>query len=200
LHQSQIRVEIEDNGHRCVQNHIRLDVAANRGLPYDGFVELWVDDTAALKALAASAEYDAVAENEKVFADRASIDLTLTEESVMIDGAVLEGAVKRIVALKRRPGMSPEAFQDHWARRHAALIGALPGLCRYAQSRIRLSGYRSDRQPNWDGFESTWFASLDAMAAAGAAPGQDAIRADRAGFIDATKDLVLVVTERVMRG
>jgi len=184
------------NVRRYVQNHPRLDVG--KPAPYDGFVELWVDDTAALKQLAASPEYARVVEDEKVFVDRPRIDLTLTEEHVVLDGPVPAGAVKQIVLLKRRPGMTPAEFQDHWLNVHAPLVGRPNGLCRYAQSHTKLSGYRSDREPTWDGFGEMWFVSEEAMRAARQAPGQERVRADGANFVDPDKLKSFLVTEHVM--
>lgn len=182
---------------RYIQNHPRLDL--NRApLPYDGFVELWVDDSAALKALAASPEYARVVEDEKVFADRSRIDLTLTEEHVILDGPVPANAVKQVVLLKRRPGMSPTEFQEYWRERHAPLVGTPPGLCRYVQSHARLSGYRDGREPTWDGFGEMWFESVEAMKEARNAPGQDKVKDDAANFVDLSKLKSFIVTEHVM--
>lgn len=183
---------------RYIQNHPRLDM--QQGAPYDGFVELWVDDTAALKALAASPEYARVVEDEKVFADRSRIDLTLTEEHVVLDGEVPEGAIKQVVLLKRKPGLSPADFQKYWLEQHAPLVGTPPGLCRYVQSHAKLSGYRDDREPTWDGFGEMWFESVEAMKAARKAPGQDKVRDDGPKFADMSKLKSMFVTEHKMLG
>jgi len=181
---------------KYVQNH---PFAVNGKEPaYDGLVELWVDDTETLKAMGKSPEYATVVEDEKNFVDRSSIELTLTDEHVIKDGPVPAGAIKQVVLLKRKPGMSPQDFQDYWLNKHAPLVGNPPGLIRYTQSHARLSGYRDGREPPWDGIGTMLFASMEAMQEARKVPGQDAVKADAANFADTGKIVSFLTREHVM--
>lgn len=181
---------------KYVQNH--PFAVGGRAPAYDGLVELWVDDIARLKAMGASPEYAAVVEDEKNFVDRSTIELTLADEQVVLDGAATADSVKQVILLKRKPGMTPAEFQDYWLNRHAPLVGRPPGLIRYVQSHARLSGYRDGREPPWDGIGTMLFASLEAMQQARTAPGQDAVKADAANFADMDRLVSFVTREHVM--
>lgn len=181
---------------RYVQNH--PFAVAGREPAYDGLVELYVDDIEALKAMGKSPEYATVVEDEKNFVDRDSIELTLADEHVVLDGAATPDAVKQVILLKRKPGMSPAEFQDYWRNQHAPLVGTPPGLIRYVQSHARLSGYRDGREPPWDGIGTMLFSSLEAMQQARHAPGQDAVKADAANFADTGRLVSFLTREHVM--
>ena len=180
---------------RYIQNH---PFAPNgKWPPYDGLVELWVDDTAALKEMGKSEGFARVIEDEKVFVDRSTIGLVLTDEHVVIEGDRPHKAVKQIVMIKRKPGMSPAEFQDYWLNKHAPLVGNPPGLLRYAQSHARLKGYRDGREPTFDGIATMTYESVEAMKAARHAPGQDKVAADAANFLDASKTVAFLAHEYV---
>ena len=91
--------------------------------------------------------------------------------------------LKLVGFLKRRRGMTPEAFQAHWRERHAELGRKLPGLRRYVQNHTLLSGYR-DREPVWDGVVELWFDDLVAFRSAWASDEMAPIREDEPGFLD----------------
>lgn len=181
---------------KYVQNH--PFAVKDRAPAYDGLVELWVDDTETLKAMGKSPEYAAVVEDEKNFVDRSTIELMLADEHVVLDGTPGPDAVKQVILLKRKPGMSPAEFQDYWLNRHAPLVGNPPGLVRYVQSHARLSGYRDGREPPWDGIGTMTFASLDAMQQARSAPGQDKVRDDAPNFADTGRLVSFLTREHVM--
>lgn len=130
--------------------------------PYDGLVELWFRDNAALKAMTASPEFEALCEDEHNFADRSSLKIVFTGEHVVRDGAARASDVKRIVFLKRGDGVSPEDFQKSVTDEAAVPDGA----SRLVFSLPRLNGYANGREPAWDGYEMAWFADMDAALAA----------------------------------
>lgn len=181
---------------RYIQNHPFS--LSDKWPVYDGLVELWVDDTDALKMMGKSEEFARVIEDEKNFVDRSTIDVILTDENVVLDGERPAGAVKQVVLIKRKPGMSPADFQEYWLNKHAPLVGRPPGLVRYAQSHARLNGYRDGREPTFDGVGTMIFESVDAMMAARKAPGQDKVKEDAANFIDTTKTVSFLTHEHVM--
>ena len=167
----------------------------NKEWGYDALTQLWVDDIDVFKEFASSGRFDAVVEDEEKFVDRSSIDLHLTDEHVIIDGDRTQAGIKQVVLVKRKPGMSPEEFQRHWLEVHAPLVGRPAGLIRYAQSHVRLGGYKNGKEPTFDGFGEMWFESIDAMKAARSAPGQDEVRADGQTFTDGSKTKSFLATE-----
>jgi uncharacterized protein (TIGR02118 family) len=70
---------------------------------------------------------------------------------------------KRLGILRRKPGMSLEAFRTHWLEVHAALCVKLPGLRRYSVNFVDRE--RFAHFP-YDGFSELWFDSEDALRAA----------------------------------
>lgn len=74
--------------------------------------------------------------------------------------------VKLVALLKRKDGMTREAFANWWLHEHAPLARQLPGLRGY---RINLT-MPSDEEPMFDGTAELWFDSVEAMEAAFASP------------------------------
>lgn len=74
--------------------------------------------------------------------------------------------IKLLVAVKRRPDLSPEAFQHHLRVNHAAVIKACPAsaryLRRYVQSFPLDVTFRGDTQP-FDAAAELYFDSIDDM-------------------------------------
>src|SRR5258706_8892863 len=92
---------------RYTQNPPLPETFESGAVPYDGMVELWFDNTEALKHLATTAEYQELNRDEENFVDRSSIQLILTDEIVVKDQPALPStAVKRIEFFKRAPGAS----------------------------------------------------------------------------------------------
>lgn len=90
--------------------------------------------------------------------------------------------VKTIAVVKRKPGMSVEAFQEYWRTAHADVVRRLPGLRRYVQSPTLPGGYRKG-EPAWDGIAELWFDGADAMRAPARTPEYARVRADEANFL-----------------
>jgi uncharacterized protein (TIGR02118 family) len=105
---------------------------------------------------------------------------------------------KEIWLLKRRGGMSRQAFLDHWLHVHAPLaLASHPGLAQYVvsvvEARLSESGER------WDGFAELHFAEGAAARAPGAESGRARSRfeVDLAGFVG--QSLVYPVSEWVQK-
>jgi uncharacterized protein (TIGR02118 family) len=148
---------------RYAQSHPLDECYRGEQPPYDGIAELWAADSQAFRDIAASDAYAAVQADEQKFLERAAIALVLTDEHVMVDGPVAADSVKRIRLLNRRSDLTAEAFQSYWRDRYGPLIAGLPGLERYVQYHARPGAYGRDRQPAYDGFDVSWFASMDAL-------------------------------------
>ena len=143
---------------RYVQSHPLDDES-----PYDGFAELWANDSQAFRDIGSSDAYVDVQADEENFLDREANVLVLTDEQIVIDGDAGDEAVKCIRFFKRDPDMSVDDFQSYWREQHAPLVSALPALRRYVHYPARAGGYAKGRQPAYDGFDMAWFDSLEAL-------------------------------------
>jgi uncharacterized protein (TIGR02118 family) len=105
--------------------------------------------------------------------------------------------IKLIFCLRRKPGMSSEAFRDYWANHHAPLVqkhASALGIQRYVQSyTLPSSGFSKIAQARgapdgFDGVAELWFSDLNEMTSKGATEeGRAAGRAlleDEARFIE----------------
>jgi len=107
--------------------------------------------------------------------------------------------VKAITYIKRKPGMSVEAFQEYWRTRHADVVVKMPGIRGYVQSHARPSGYSKGELP-YDGIAEMWFDDTPAMKALRTDPAYAAVQADEANFIDRATMGLLITEEHVIKG
>ena len=165
----------------------------------DGVAELWFDDTAALRAVTASAELRAVTADEKNLLDEATRLEIITDDVVIKNGAIPKSGVKNIELVIKRPDLTPENFHRHWIDTHGPLGAAIPQVHRYVQSHTRLAAYQNGRTPVLDGVALTWFDDTAAMRAAATTPEYMRTRNDEPNFV--VEPLAFVITqERVMLG
>ena len=71
-------------------------------------------------------------------------------------------------------------------------------MIRYVQSHTKLSGYKRQPQPTWDGIAITWFESVDAMRSGATTDAYTNTRADEVNFIQAGKPAFLITKEHVI--
>ena len=135
----------------------------------DGFAETWFDDTAALRANAASDAYAAVREDELEFLDLGRMEAIFCTEEVILDGPT--APLKFAAFIRRRPGFEVDAFQRYWRETHGPIAARNPYLRRYVQNHIRPSAYGAGRDPSFDGVPMTWFDSFDDLRASASTPG-----------------------------
>jgi uncharacterized protein (TIGR02118 family) len=90
--------------------------------------------------------------------------------------------IKLIGFLKRREGMSVDAFQSYWRDIHAPMIARSTGLRRYIQSHACPEVYE-EYPPAFDGVAEAWFDDMDGFNAAVASPGWQAAIADVGNFM-----------------
>lgn len=148
---------------RYVQSH-PLDEEYQDNEPlYDGVAELRARDSQAFREIAASDAYAAVQADEERFLDCQAIALVLTEEHIIKDGKIATDGVKCIQFFNRERSLPVERFQSYWRDEYGPLLATLPSLDRYVQYHARLGGYAHGRQPICDGFDVTWFESVDAL-------------------------------------
>jgi uncharacterized protein (TIGR02118 family) len=106
--------------------------------------------------------------------------------------------IKLIAFLKRKPGMTREAFYEHWEQRHAPLIAGTPELARHI---VRYEQHRRTSVADWmgtddyDGITVQWMESAAAFEAFIAEPTYaELIAPDEQSFLD-TDALVWMITE-----
>lgn len=116
--------------------------------------------------------------------------------------------IKVIFCLRRREGLSREAFQRYWLERHAPLVARLAGatgMVRYVQNHVldsRLGdGFakvRGTAEP-YDGVMEGWWESEEAAIAAfrtaGPAAGTQLLKDERE-FIDLSRSSIFFADER----
>jgi uncharacterized protein (TIGR02118 family) len=187
-------------GVRCYVQSTPVPESCSEDAPvFDGFAELWADDTQALRDLAAGPQYAAVLDDEQRFLDRSATALILVDDIELKSGVASTGAIKRIACLTRRPGLTVEQFQRQWRAQAASLVVDLPGLIRQVQSQPRTGAYRDGRQPRYDGFDIAWFADRAALQAARDSTAGEVARARWAELTAAPLEVV-VTTEQVVVG
>ena len=131
------------------------------GPAYDGLVELWFDDSAALKEMSRSSAYADLVRDEERFVDRPSIDIVFTDEKVVKDGPREAATIKRVTYFRRAQDLDPETFQSTMLAVYGARVAADQKVRRYVVSLARLGGYRDSNEPVWDAIDMAWFADLE---------------------------------------
>ena len=185
---------------RYVQSHPLMGGYRKGALAFDGVAEIWVDDSAALREMAASEAYAAVEADEANFIDRPSMALLLTEDHVVKDGPIPKGGVKNIEFVTLRPDMEKAEAHRYWREVHGPLAAEIPSVRRYVQSHTKLSGYSRNPPPAYDGLAITWFDSVDAMREGAKTEAYARTRADEANFIDADRLAFIITKEHVIVG
>jgi uncharacterized protein (TIGR02118 family) len=183
---------------RYKQSHV-IASAYRKGEPvYDAVAESYFDSTQAMKELAKTPEYAAVLADEPNFIDRSTMNSVITDEYVVKEAPLPEGALKSIDFVNRKPGMSVDDFQKYWRETHGALALSAAAMRRYVQNHTRRAVYDSGRTPAYDGVAMAWFDSMDALRAAAPTPEFAALREDVPNFIDRDRSPSVMTTELVI--
>jgi len=106
--------------------------------------------------------------------------------------------VKSINFLKRKPGMSVEAFQEYWRTTHAGLVRKIPELRGYVQCHTLPSGYRKG-EPVYDGVAEIWYDDADAIRRIADLPESRAAQADGERFLDTSATAFILTEEHVQK-
>jgi uncharacterized protein (TIGR02118 family) len=112
--------------------------------------------------------------------------------------------VKASVILKRKPGMSPDAFRRYWQDVHGPLLLQQPSLMRHIRKYVQchsLAEAFADMpgvSSQFDGIAELWGDSVDDVRRGLAEPAYaEVIRRDEATFLD-LPNCVFMVTEEVL--
>lgn len=183
---------------RYVQSHPLDENYQNKEPVCDGIAELWANDSQAFRDIAASEAYTLVQADEEKFLDRTAVTLILTNEYVINDGPARANGVKCMQFFKRRQDMPVDEFQACWRDIHGPLLATLPLLDRYVQYPARLGGYAHGRQPAWDGFDVTWFDSVDSWRNAMNSTVYERVLGEQGHFLAADDSPQILTREHVM--
>lgn len=89
--------------------------------------------------------------------------------------------IKRVSLVRRKQGMTREAFLAHWMGPHADIVRQLPGL---RGLRFGVVHRWTPTEAAWDGIGEVWFDSIEAADAAFATePHASRLKEDRAKFL-----------------
>jgi uncharacterized protein (TIGR02118 family) len=107
--------------------------------------------------------------------------------------------IKLIVAVRKRPDMSVEEFQDHWRTRHAELVRNSPATAKYIRKYIQchtMPGQYEQGEVAFDGTAELWFDSVADMEAFYSDPDylRD-VQPDEPRFADMSKTVFFVTEE-----
>jgi len=105
--------------------------------------------------------------------------------------------VRLTCLLRRKPGLTPEEFHDHWRNVHGPLVARTKSgsyVIRYEQHPRPLSEYPAEDDGGYDGVTMQWFRSSADFAASIAEPDYAEIDADVATFLD-TDRLEFIITD-----
>ena len=105
--------------------------------------------------------------------------------------------VRLTCLLRRKPGVSPAEFHEHWRTVHGPLVASSRSgshVLRYEQHPRPLADYAGGDDPGYDGVTVQWFASMEEYRAHMAEEDFAVVWADIETFLD-TGRLEFVVTE-----
>lgn len=116
--------------------------------------------------------------------------------------------IKLVFLMRRKPGMSREAFQHYWRHEHPKLIkrhAAKLKIRRYVQSHAiapeSVAAFRPewDDSRAWDGVAEVWLDSLAVLADSRGNPEMDRIQAeivaDEQSFVDLERSTMFITEE-----
>jgi len=72
--------------------------------------------------------------------------------------------IKLIVGIKRKAGMTPEAFHEHWRTTHAELVRTNPASKKYIRKYVQchtLAAEYAQGEVSFDGTAELWFDSVE---------------------------------------
>lgn len=101
---------------------------------------------------------------------------------------------KRLGILRKKEGLSHEAFVDHWLNTHAVLCSRLPGLRRYS---VNLVDRERFPKFGYDGFSELWFDSEEDLVAAFNSAEGKTLLADLPNFTSVIDPIISVETQIV---
>jgi uncharacterized protein (TIGR02118 family) len=110
--------------------------------------------------------------------------------------------IKLIVAVRKRPDMSVEAFQDHWRTHHAELVRNSPATAKYIRKYVQchtMPAQYEQGEVAFDGTAELWFDNVADMEAFYSDPDylRD-VQPDEARFADMSNTVFFVTEEELV--
>jgi uncharacterized protein (TIGR02118 family) len=149
----------------------------------------WFDDAAA-----AAAAYGVTELAELRSADR---PIFVANEVAVVNKSWPVQAVKLLAFVKRKPGLTVDAFQSYWRDRHGPIVTRTPLLLRYVQSHLTPHNYR-DGDPICDGTAELWWKDLAAYRESWASPSIQVEQFEDAPFFLGSGPFIGVVREELI--
>ncbi len=178
------------------QCHTLSSIYQKKEPVWDGIAELGYDDLEAMRQIARLPESRAANEDTANFADMTRGGGLIALEVVQLDGPVNPSMVKMAGFATRKPGLAPEAFQQHWREVHGPMAAKIPYVRRYVQCHPLLSTYNGAHKPIYDGVALTWFDNTADMKVK--SPELRAIRRDEPNFLELHPDNIIITREHVI--
>jgi uncharacterized protein (TIGR02118 family) len=168
--------------------------------PFDGFSAMWFDDEAAVARAAESPEAQTARAESSTFISDRGVESVLTVERILRDVVMGPEAVKLVFFFHRRVGLSPEVFRRHWYEVHGPLVMEYIGtLRRYIQNHAVESAYANGGDPDFDGLVEAYLDDLPTFDKTEESPEHDLVRSDEPNFIDVSRVMHMVTSDRVYR-
>jgi uncharacterized protein (TIGR02118 family) len=108
--------------------------------------------------------------------------------------------IKLIVGIKRKAGMSPAAFHEHWRTNHAELVRTNPAAKKYIRKYVQchtLDAEYTQGDVAYDGTAELWFDSVADKDAFFSDPDYlEHVNPDEARFADMTQTVFFVTEEQ----
>lgn len=178
---------------RCAVNLPLPQGYRTKAIPFDGVLELWLEDENETWEL--RREFDNAG---AAFARSDALALPVSV-SVVKDGAPAPDGLKIIELVKRRKNLPFAAFHTYWRDVHGPLAAAIPQLLRYEQNSVAAQVYR-DYEPSCDGLAVTWFRSTMEMRAAAATPEFARAAQDEPHFLSSEPVPFIIARETIIKG
>lgn len=143
-------------------------------------------------------------DDEENFMDRSHVTVVIVEERVIVPGdEARSDGIKLIAGVKRKSGLTREAFKQYWYERHVPLalkvLSEAPRVKRYVHNYgLALEGLG---EPVFDGIGELCFHDLEAFRESTAwflGEGGKALRDDEENFVDLSTRVAVVVQERAI--
>jgi uncharacterized protein (TIGR02118 family) len=129
-------------------------------------------------------------ERAEQFLDMRNVLVLSAEENIVQMGPAhlaRDNILRAIWVVRRKPGMSVEAFHDHWRHRHGPMVPRTPSLVRYVQYHV-LPELQAVEPPGFDGVaELCWNNLEDFHESWASSQMQEEQFPDMANFLDPTR-------------
>jgi len=113
--------------------------------------------------------------------------------------------IKIVMLLVRKPGMSREAFREHWLNVHGPLVMSIPGIKRHVVKYVQCHTlddwfpFLVGDGPLYDGAAEIWCNSLEEVQAMFAEPSvQEQVYPDELEFLDMDRFVLLLLEEHLV--